>query len=262
MRRFNYTGRSRLKRSDVIIELFSADDGGAEFEALFDLTKFKQRHADALIVVEAYLGSSFERFDFGTIDKPASDGRHCLETFRADDALLFRVMVVDTSLKPGRLVAIAKSIRPTGPNEIHITSLLAVHVDSLDNVVYKLKFPEDDLPLLILNEELDLTFDQGIKAIARGHPLFVSLVYPSVVRDILSRILLVERREAETDDEPSWVGKWIRFAKSKNPEPVPHVDEESDDPEPLVDWIETVVEEVGRELKVVRRFQNGILDKP
>ena len=261
MRRFNYTGRSRLKRSDVIIELFSADDGAAEFEALFDLTKFKQRHADALIVVEAYLGSSFERFDFGTIDKPASDGRRRLERFRAEERVLFRVKIVDMSVNPGRLVAIAKSIRPTGPNEIHITSLLGVRVDSLDNVVYKLEFPDDDLPLLILNEELDSTFDQGIKAIARGHPVFVSLVYPSVVRDILTRILLVERQEAETDDLRSWVGKWIRFAKSKNPEPLPHFDEESDDPELIANWIETVVEEVGRELKVVRRFENGILEK-
>jgi len=134
-----------------------------------------------------------------------------LETFTAAEAidLLFRIKIVDVTDHHGRLVAIASSVRPVGPTDVKHASRLSVQVQPLDDVVYKIDYPDENaLPVLVLNESLDSNLEQGMKSIAKGNPIFVSLVYPGAVREIQTRILVVD---ALSPDEGHWVNRWIRF---------------------------------------------------
>lgn len=256
MRHFNYTGRLRISRSDVSIALHASDDGTREFEAVLDLAAIR-RHApgNSAVFVEAYGGTKFERFAFGTLASPAPAARHRLATFGADENVLFRVKVVETDVTRGRIIAMATRIRPAGPGETQQASLLPVSVAKLEGVVYRVDFPDDGPPTLVLNEELEAGLPQGIKAIART-PMFVSLVLPEVVRQILTRILVVDCHTDDDDDDSSHAAKWKRFARVRNREPIPQLDD-GDEPGPLLDWIDVAVARIAQDLRTLQRFRQG-----
>jgi len=256
MRRFNFTGRIRIHRSDVTITLRPRDDGSRDFEAALDLDAVRRAaRGDAAVFIEAYGGTKFERFTLGTLAAPAPVVFRQLATFGADENVLFRVKVVETGGTQGRIIAMASRIRPAEPAERSQASLLPVSVGRLDGVVYSVDFPEDGPPTLVLNEELDGALPQGIKAIART-PLFVSLVLPEVVRQILTRILVVEGDTDDDEDDSSPAAKWKRFAKQRNPEPIPQLDEDGD-AGPVLDWIDVTVGRVAQDLHVQQRFRQG-----
>ncbi|MCH8045936.1 MAG: hypothetical protein IID44_19660 [Planctomycetes bacterium] len=264
MRRFNYTGRHKLQRAEASVAVLPNEDGTADFQLQLKVEKLRPNHNAARIHAEAYLGNRFERFDFGTVGSPRFAARRRLQTFTAAEAidLLFRVKIVDLTGHPGRLVAIARSIRPVGPADVTHSSLLPVQVQPLDDVVFKVQYPENALPILVLNESLDTSLEQGMKSIAKGNPLFVSLVYPGAVREILTRILIVDELSPDEEDEGHWVNRWIRFAESRNGETRPSGEDMNDElKEKLDQWIDLVVQKFGKDLNSVRRFENAMVEK-
>src|SRR5262245_29501369 len=138
MRRFNYTGRIRLRKSDILITLYPREDGLREFEIVMDLdTALGASQETAAVFVEAYGGPKFERFPLGTVGAPAPLSRLTLVTFGPDENVLFRVKVVEADGAGGRIIAMATGIRPAGPTDRPQASLLPVSVAKLDGVVYK-----------------------------------------------------------------------------------------------------------------------------
>jgi hypothetical protein len=258
MRRFNYTGRKRLNRSDVVITLHPQADGGLEFDSIVDLAELRKADGvqpDAPVFLEAYSRTKFERFDLGTLEFSAPATRHRLTSFRRDENVLFRLKVVDSEAHEGRIIAMASGIRPVAPQEARQSSLLPVSVKPLDDLVFLVDFEEDGPPTLVLNERLDV-MEQGIKAAARN-AVFIALVLPEAVRQILTRILVIEDDTGEDEDALSWSAKWKRFARSLNPEPIPEL-EDDQDPDRVLDWIDVVVSRIGRNLNVIQKFEQGM----
>jgi hypothetical protein len=179
-----------------------------------------------------------------------------LESFGPDENVLFRLKVVETEDRAGRIAAMASGIRPTEPTESPQSSLLPVTVEPLDGVVYRVDFPDNDLPRLVLSKHLNEVCDQGIKAIAKT-PQFVALVYPEVMRQILTKILVIDGMTDDDDEESTSAAKWKRFAKLRNPEPIP-AQEDGSDPGPVLDWIDQVVSKVAEEWHISQRFQQAV----
>jgi len=260
MRRFNYTGRRRISTSDVLISTYQ-EDGQVYCDVAFDLDSVRYSQevpASTAVILEAYTRTKVDRFPLGTLESPSAGRRLHLESFGPDENVLFRLKVVNVEDKAGRIIAMAKGIRPTEPKESHQQSLLAVSVEPLDDVVYKVDFPDGETPTLVLNEALDTVTEQGIKAMATD-PLFVSLVYPEVVRQILTRILVIECDTDDEDDGETWETKWKGFARSLNPEPIPEPDNGSGS-DLVLEWIEAAVSQISRNMNILDRFKQGVAE--
>jgi hypothetical protein len=210
IRRFNYTGKQRIRREDVSIRLTTSKPVRS-FEAQLLLGEYGLP-GDAKVFIEAYEKTAVMRFPFGAVGStsPPAGEKLKLTEFEGSEAVRFRVKVVDSGGRAGRLLAEAEGIHPVFPEEKDEKRrpLLPVRYEVLGEQVWKVEFPEStqDNPILLVNVKIpDKT------ALVRS-PLFVSLVLPAVLREILNQILLVEEYQ-ELEDGSDWKSLWLRFAK-------------------------------------------------
>src|SRR5690606_22666154 len=105
-RKLNFTNRVSLDRSEIEIELKEQDGKPPRFSARFNFQKALD--SDAKLYVEAYCGDTTQRFDFGTIASPVAAENLNLDRISLSGSVLFRVKVVDTRIKHGKLLALAE----------------------------------------------------------------------------------------------------------------------------------------------------------
>jgi len=240
---FNYTDRRKLNREHTQITLCpkkDAQDGARTFDA--DLSLPDKLPPDALVFVEAYRASppARMRFAWGKVARlqPPDDCR--LSDFANDPRPpLFRVKVTDVAAQPGRLLADASQIRPTDPDEAPDTrrGILYTSWGNNDGPVWALNFDSLDGPELIIDQSADPDHDLPLSK----H--FKALVYPEIIRQVLTRLLMSEEEGGEGDlhdDTLTWPGRWLSFPRdafgfSQTPPDI------SDDRQARLDWIQDAV---------------------
>jgi hypothetical protein len=89
-------------------------------------------------------------------------------------------------------------------------------------------------------------------AIVRS-PLFMSIVYPAALREILNRIVLVEEYDDPDDDGESWQARWLKFATAL-PCVGPVPPKEDGDRE---QWIDDAVAAFAKQQAMLDRFIVG-----
>ena len=230
-RRINFTGRKQLTSQDVSISLRNE-----AVPLVFEISNLSLgRHSlpgDALVRVEAYRQATYMQFELGTVAELRWPERLILTEFYSPDAIRFRVKVTSVAkATEGQLLAAGDRIRPAwadGGQE----SLLPVRPDSsLDQEVFRLSL--EDEPLLLINGKI-----AQWRAVSRDEH-FVSLVYPTVLRTILTRILLYEDSPV-IEESGDWRSLWLRFAKG-HPGVSDPPDVEGVDGMSVHDWIDEVV---------------------
>lgn len=241
IRRLNYTKRKKLTLDQVHIALVPGSQGQPRsFTA--DLTLPPSLPGNARVFVEAYRSSPAARmrFDFGTVADlriPASESR-LLSEFNDDlPPPLFRVKITDNSEQPGRLVADAQRIRPLDPD---------IKPDKQRGILYT-EWRDNDGPvweLDILDEVtgpilyIDRTADPHKELPSRIE--FKALVYPEILRRMLTRALSDDR-----DDPECWQHTWLHFPRQmsgfRDPPPA-----DDDDPEAKKDWVDAAVRACSR----------------
>ncbi len=227
----NHTGRKRLTSEDVAIGLYNESTPLA-----FEVTRLSlDRHklpGDALVRLEAYHRTIYARFGLGTVSEPVLPGRQTIPQFSIPDGIRFRVKVTSVAEpEMGQLLAAGTQIAPSwldGGQE----SLLPVKPDdTLGQEVYRLSF--DDGIVLLINDKIEQW-----REVSRD-PAFMALVYPAVLRMVLSRILL-NREQSEDDNEEDWPEQWIEFATGHlGMEEPPQMENEGNDP--VSQWIDRAV---------------------
>lgn len=233
IRRFNYTSRARINKSDALIT-FDESTKPLSFNACLHLDKYNLEPT-ARVFVEAYRGNSFMRFDYGTVEALAPPENRQLLEIEGDEFSRFRVKIVDG--ESGRLFAISPQLMPGGDSRDQREALLPMYLANTGNQIWRLKFE---------NEGVRLELNQHKNGIQRT-PEFRALVFPSVVREVLSYIIFIEKQEREEEPEDgeksSW-GKWLEFISGFYPEeyPGPYRETESADIRNFLDWIEGAVE--------------------
>jgi hypothetical protein len=244
LRRLNYTNRLRIRREDIRIQLSNAD-GVLAFDA--DLSRIRNYDlpTQSLVFVEAYRQTNWMRFAFGRIGAllPPADRR--LSQFDSAEGVRFRVKVVPES-DAHKLLAEADAIPLLMPDEGtgDREPLLPVKPAQLDGEVFRLDY-SGDWPILLIHREAGAYSDIG-----RSLP-FVSLVYPAVFREIMTRLLLVDKH-FDDSSEDDWRSKWLRFATS-----LPGSNElpaESASEDDVTDWIDGAVAAFARRVQAVPRF--------
>lgn len=246
IRRFNYTGRKRIKRGSVAIKVVGSEPVRS-FEAGLSLRDY-ELPPEAKVYVEAYERAGLMRFDFGTVGSTStpSDSERRLAEFEGSDAMRFRVKVVDTQQRSGQLLAEADGILPfvMEESEKGRTSLLPVRHADLGQQVWAVDFPESTqaLPVLLINNRIaDRT------ALVRS-PVFMSLALPAILSEILTRVLIYES-QTDTDDE-GWKSQWLQFGQRV----LPTAGEPPEDKEKAAEWIESVVREFCSKQKALTQF--------
>jgi len=205
IRRFNYTGRKKIPRSQISIALYETEGNKLAFDASIDFKRLILSQ-DGNIYIEAYRRAYLQRFKCGTIKDPKFPKNYVLEGLGPDSLVRFRIKIVD---KKGRLLAVGDRISPRRLEEESGNKLCLLHADflGLGQLIWRLDL-DGDWPILQLNHKLE-----NIREIARSEPSFLTLVYPEIVRQILYRIIVTEdHTDPESDGEDDWMSAWLKFA--------------------------------------------------
>lgn len=245
IRRFNYTNRLRIRRKDVQIRIRDEGDHFA-FDADLSALSDYDLPQTSLVFVEAYRQASWMRFDFGQVGAITPAKNRLLTRFDSPEGIKFRVKVTPQG-DAHTLLAEADAIPLASPEQTEgeRTPLLPVKGQPLGEEIFRLDFSgQDGRPLLLVNSEIGNWRD-----IAKA-PAFVSLTYPSVFREILNRVLLLDKHD-DNSNSLDWRSQWLRFA-SLNPGlgDIP----EPEDADERGQWIDNAVAAFSKQLQVRAKF--------
>ncbi len=236
IRRFNYTQRKKIVASRVPVTIAPGEDGFYTFDTQVNLRGLNLPK-EAKVFIEAYHQFSFMRFplgEAGDIVLPADRG---LRDIDRGALPMFRLKVVDVAGQYGKLLALADKIVPRHAAEETVgqVDLLPVEFYDIGDEVWQLNLT-GDRPVLVLNKKIP-----HIGEISSADPLFISLVFPEVVRKILNRIVVEDDNTDPRHDETDWSSQWLKFVLK-----LPGVVHPPSGGGPLVreekkDWIEAVI---------------------
>ncbi len=190
--------------------LLREDRGTWVFEADLRLAGYRfPRNAE--VWVEAHRQNLWMQFPWGTVSAIRPSINRRLTEFDVPDGILFRVRVVQP---PGqehhKLLGEADGIPfvKLGEDIAQRRPLLEPVPDALDQLLWKLDL-ESDPPKLLVNRDARPTW----KEMARS-PQFIALVYPEILRRLLSSALVGEDAWTEDDEDDGWKTDWVRFARN------------------------------------------------
>jgi hypothetical protein len=210
IRRFNYTGRRKIPRSNIHITVFTTPQG-REFEASIHLGDLRLP-PEARLFVEAYHKSNYARFDFGTVGAPCTPTDRRLTAFYDGARVLFRVKVVAAGGDGGKIIAEVDQIKPASPTDTrnHDPLLPVRTVGNMEDEIWRLSWSAG--PVLELNNK-----EPQIKTLTTTDPRFKTLILPHVLRSVLIRILS-DKMDGDTETEEGRIAaRWLEFADALYP---------------------------------------------
>ncbi len=242
VRTLNYTRRKRLVREDLDITVDTSSTGDPVFEAGLQLGEYGLP-SDARVFVEAYRQTHWMRFDFGTVAHLKPPTNRTLLEFDSLDGVLFRVRVTSSEEPHGLLLAEGDRIQFRAREERvkKRTSLLPVMPSNLGHEICKVSY-ENNRPVLLVNSTIG-----NWRSLARD-PVVIALVYPLVLREILTRIVS-DQEDWDLDDKNDWRAQWCKFS-----EKLPGVGSFPEHRDMQEDWIDSVVESFCRRQSVIAKF--------
>ncbi len=252
----NYTGRRRIPRSAIRIALAEDGDGHRFFDANVDLDGLDLPDS-ARLYVEAYYKSSYMRFNLGTVAgrRSLTEGERRLTEVDAGDIVYFRVKVVDETSSFGRILADADKIAPETARVKQIP-LLPVQPYDLGELAWRVDF-DTGQPVLWVNNRIS----PRIMEIVRTDSVWLSLVFPAAIREVLSRIFFVEDRDDPwSDDDP--YALWLRWGSDLIGSPTPQID--YDDEGALDtdkrDWVDQVVVAFSKQIHASDKYRRSLME--
>jgi len=245
-RTISLTGRKKIPRSLISIELMENADGELFFDATLNLQDLKIP-ASGRVFIQPYYKTSSMWFDCGTVGSFALPDDTALTEIDLGGSVLFRVFVVDETEEHGKILASAERVPAKDPGgEEDRESLINVRERDLGHEVWKLELEEGlEKPELVINNQIP-----GAASLVEDHGLFHGLLLPSIIRLILSSIFAKEHQGDGEGDEDSWQSKWIRFSESLVDEEIP----KNQDVDENEKWIDNVVSQFSKNHKLCRRL--------
>jgi len=242
-RRFNYTGRQKIRRADAAIRIVGSGPS-LGFDAVLNLGTYKI-DPQARVAVEAYRSrtASYKRFEYGYANNPVAPAERSLAEFHDEQGILFRVKVTMEEGGLGKLLAEADGIRPvesTGDGSTR--PLLPVVCHPLDGEAWKIDFGTGSAaPMLAIDSGIPLRHQYATD------PTFRAIAMPAIFRQILTRILTQEELDEEPDPE-DWRSQWLEFGRRAAGTNHP---EDLNDDQAVDDWIDSAVSAFARSHRFV-----------
>jgi hypothetical protein len=221
VRKLNYTGRKRIRRSDVSVELIRGDDEhAAEVRPSVSLAHYGFPD-DAQLVFEAYRQTQLVRVSIGALALPDRTARIGLDSFPDVDTVLYRLKVVAND-SSGKLLGEADRLQRAASNDAEERgeSILPVEEADIGDLLWWLDF-SDGPPVLQISRRVPDYRSLALR------PDFVWLVYPAVFKEVLERALPIADAESE-DREGDWADDWVALGVSLAGREPPADDDEQD----------------------------------
>jgi hypothetical protein len=210
IKRFNYTGRRKIPRDRVQVEVF--DGTPRSFHASINLQGIDLLPHAAVFLEATCVGSTIiQRFAFGEVHNVRPHSPCVLSELDAEN-VFFALKIVDRTKRFGRLLGVTENIRPDRAGKQTVAGrrgILGIEPKDLGQRVWELDFEH---PQVILNVNSTVP---GLVDRARCDPLFYATAYPEVVRQILTRALEEHVDIEESDDR--WPILWLRFGRNLHP---------------------------------------------
>jgi hypothetical protein len=204
-RRLNFTGRKKLMRTSIKVRMHEAKIGQpSSFSADVNIPPDLRLSPQARVYVEAYVGASAMRFDFGTVAAISQPDDCLLNEIDAGTPVLFRVKVVDETEHVGRLLAAAHGIRPEGDDDgSDRKALLPLRGCDLGEEVWHLEFDKDAGPTLAVNNRIP-----GLVERLPTDITLMAAIYPEVVRQMATRVWA---SDSDFDENADWLIDWTKW---------------------------------------------------
>lgn len=254
--RFNFTGRRKIRRDSIRLHL-RTPAGHIALDASLQLAEY-EFEPSAKVFLEAYRPAStqWKRFDLGRVGIPDAPGPLTLDEFERPEGILFRVKVTADGAQRGRIVGEADALRPVLPDEplaLRTPLIDPVPADDLGGEVWRVSFAAER-PQLLINASI-----VSWKEVVRD-TTFRSLVAPSVMRQVLTRILIIDRNSGDEDDPLDWRQNWIRFAEQlPGIGECPAIDESSSaNLDPTEAWIDDAVGRLGDSTGLFENYRSQV----
>ncbi|QDV45812.1 hypothetical protein Enr13x_57150 [Stieleria neptunia] len=233
IKRVNSLGRKRVSRDCVAI---AVDDGDPRsFTANIDFGEHVWDPNASVVMEATCAGSSLvRRYSCGTVGQLKQPKQLPLSDLHGHN-VFFSLKIIDRSEHIGRLLGVAENIKPLTTGKQTVSGrkgILPVERAPLGQELWKLEFRDHDVYLLV-NENVP-----GLSESIRSDPVFFSLIYPQVMRQVLTRAINEGAEPDENDDR--WPVLWLAFGRKLHPD---HEDPPPpDDTEAAEEWTEIVVQ--------------------
>ncbi len=249
-RTINLTGRKKIPRNRISIELVETGDGELAFDASLDLSGFGVP-ADGKVVIQPYYKSSAMWFECGTAASFELPEDTRLTEIDVGGSVLFRVLVVDAKDDAGKILASAERVPVKSPGgEDDREALIKVCQRDIGYEVWKLELENGlEKPELVINNSIP-----GAVELIGSHGVFLGLMLPSVIRLIMGSIFSSKMEREGTDDEGGWQSKWIKFAEELSGEEIP----KNHDIEENTEWIDGLVIEFSKNHRLCHRLNTKL----
>lgn len=251
-KRLKFLSRKKILQKDVRISL-EVRGRTKRFSATLSLAEY-EFPGDAAIVVEAKQLLERLRFDFGTVAVPRTPAPIDISRL-GGERVIFNVLVLDRA--SARKLGSAETIRPNARPEEGEARIPLLPVDASTRIaplLWKIDYSEQDrdghadAPVLVVDanaaENSAVTFmdKPGVKA----------LVLPAAMREVLTRVLVVERSDYDASST-AWRNSWLRFAERLVGDPPPNAEGDGF----VIDareWIDTAVSRLSEQAGFVDQF--------
>jgi len=177
------------------------------------------------------------RFPYGRVSTPDPDASTRKLDGVTPEAVGFNLKVVDDTEEAGLLLGVSRNIRPVGDGDggAGQQSILPVNPTDLGDQVWRLNF-SNRRPWLEVNSAIP-----DIMEVARSDRRFFSLVYPAVIRQILTRILVIDGWYSPDGNPDDWRVQWLKWGIHWHPDKARPAEGERDKvQDEWLDWIEEV----------------------
>jgi hypothetical protein len=233
------------------IEIVIFDGSPRSFDARIDLTGC-DLPGEAEVIVEAGCAGSnvIPRFAWGTVNELMPPANRILSGLFGEN-VFFSLKVIDRRQQFGRILGLAEHIRPVKGGKKTPTGrrgILPIESADLGPEPWKLDFRTEDVYLLINSRVPDL------KDRMRHDAGVFGLVYPVVVRQILSSALKTEFEDDEASEH--WASQWLNFGTKLHSGGVkpPSHESEADREE----WVNDIVESFCRKHDLLQKLSQKL----
>tara|TARA_R110000751_G_scaffold234229_3_gene335581 strand:+ start:209479 stop:210255 length:777 start_codon:yes stop_codon:yes gene_type:complete len=211
-RRLNYTGRQRIRREHIEIQMLETAPG-APLKAKVGLSLDGYSFPDtAMVILEAYHSSSGMRFELGSVSKFSNT--HELELSEVDHVgnVNFRLKVIDTEAWHGRVLGSAERLQAKSNEDDEAgdrRSLMTVHFQELGQEIWRIDVAPDSRPALLINQKIP-----DIKNRMKQDAVIQAFLLPAALRIVLEN-LFVDDGYGDDEDDAVWQKDWKEYCKTE-----------------------------------------------
>lgn len=236
----NFTGKKEIPEKDIQLDI---DSNGDSVEVVYSIESNNIEDLEdlKLVIQGNYRGelSRYEREDLS--EDGAVDGKYSLDIpyieKEQSGSLTFNIYFVD-----GNLISRYCEHISVSKNENRKTILPVVPGDT-GRKFWNIEYSDyQEGPVLVLNEEIAEVSTTNIKNEATS-PEFIFKVYPSIVREVLNKLVYELGVYSVEATSSNWTEDWMRFAEIHS-EDIPELEPEHRNPEEVSNWIDEVIRNV------------------